>query len=1555
MATDKRLESLIINKLSKTKYDELKNSSNIKNDELYIRKDSEILGLPNYSSAIPGYILRVNSSGNDVEWSKEITAKAVAFETLSEMVESLNNEIRGTYELYQTIYIAEVDVPDFWIYSIEDTAVTGTVPTKFDDQFYQFGYYKLAKLEMTKIVSNANITYSDTQPLNPVVGDIWLTPTTAEFYDLPLYDETYSGKFLGINSEGALGWIDVDVTDPSKFVLTTSQTLTETQKAQARTNIGATNETYVNTQINNLINSAPDNLNTLGELAAAITSNQEDISDLNTALTKKQDKLVSGTNIKTINGSSIIGSGNLTISIPSIEGLATEAYVNTQITNLVNSAPETMDTLGELAAALQENKDIVDTLNASIASKQDKLVSATNIKTINGNSILGSGDLTIDIPSIEGDGLATVVYVDNQVTTLNTAINKKQDKLVSGTNIKTINGTTLLGAGDLTLNIPSIEGLATEDYVNTAVTGLASETYVNNKISAVNTSIASKQDTLVSGTNIKTINGTTLLGSGDLTIEIPSIEGLASETYVNNAVSGLASENYVTVEISTVNNSINKKQDKLVSGTNIKTINGTTLLGAGDLTISIPSVEGLASEEYVNNAVSGLVTEDTLNKQIGAVNSYAASKQDKLVSGTNIKTINGNSIVGEGDLFISIPSIEGDGLATTEYVDNKISAVNTSIGKKQDTLVSGTNIKTINGNSIVGSGNLTIEIPSIEGLATETYVDNKVLDLKASISTKQNTLVSGRNIKTINGTTILGSGDLTIEIPSIEGLASETYVDNKISAVNTSIASKQDKLVSGTNIKTINGNNLLGSGNIVLNIPSIEGLASETYVNTQIANLINSAPETMDTLGELAAALQGNQEVVEALNSSIASKQDKLVSGTNIKTINGSTILGSGDLTIEIPSIEGLATTSYVNTQINIVNSSIGKKQDKLVSGTNIKTINGTTLLGSGDIVLNIPSIEGLATETYVNTEISTVNNSINKKQDKLVSGTNIKTINGNSIVGSGNLTITIPSIEGLATETYVNDAVASKQDKLVSGTNIKTINGNSLVGSGNVTLNIPSIDGLASETYVDNKISAVNTSIGKKQDTLVSGTNIKTINGNSLLGSGNISITMPSLDNYATQTYVNEKVSGLVSEDTLNSEVLDLKASISTKQNTLVSGTNIKTINGNSLLGSGNVVLNIPSIEGLATETYVNNAVAGLASTTYVDGEISSVNTELNKKQNTLVSGTNIKTINGTSLLGSDDITINSVPSLTGTSSSPGDLSTMLGVPLFTISGVVSLNGIKYDCGTAEFLAEGSNSTTIRIMYAGISGSSSPYTLLKSYQGNLFLVSTTGKVLTKSVNILSKDSSTYGPKLYAPTSMGSAGQVLTSQGSENTPVWMTPETSTGSSYSKKIVRLTGSVTESPLLSDLNGVTITNLSNLDEGDIITFDFLAKGEVHRSGNNLSFYSAYEGGASTFAFIKGQIRVIVSDSADEYTSDIRIMEHSPFGIDNTDGSKIFYLDNQVTYLQLSIPTSGQINYTDAGGIPYTFYDEAGGYDDTNLLPIYITKATLEKSVEIVDESI
>lgn len=50
-----------------------------------------------------------------------------------------------------------------------------------------------------------------------------------------------------------------------------------------------------------------------------------------------------------------------------------EDYVDNQVAALVNAAPETLDTLGELAAAFEENKEVVDALDASITNKQDKI------------------------------------------------------------------------------------------------------------------------------------------------------------------------------------------------------------------------------------------------------------------------------------------------------------------------------------------------------------------------------------------------------------------------------------------------------------------------------------------------------------------------------------------------------------------------------------------------------------------------------------------------------------------------------------------------------------------------------------------------------------------------------------------------------------------------------------------------------------------------------------------------------------------------------------------------------------------------------------------------------------------------------------------------------------------------------------------------------------------------------------------------------------------------------------------------------------------------------
>ena len=51
---------------------------------------------------------------------------------------------------------------------------------------------------------------------------------------------------------------------------------------------------------------------------------------------------------------------------------ASEEYVDTAVANLIDSAPETLNTLNELATAIQENDNVIDTLNAAITDKANK-------------------------------------------------------------------------------------------------------------------------------------------------------------------------------------------------------------------------------------------------------------------------------------------------------------------------------------------------------------------------------------------------------------------------------------------------------------------------------------------------------------------------------------------------------------------------------------------------------------------------------------------------------------------------------------------------------------------------------------------------------------------------------------------------------------------------------------------------------------------------------------------------------------------------------------------------------------------------------------------------------------------------------------------------------------------------------------------------------------------------------------------------------------------------------------------------------------------------------
>lgn len=74
-----------------------------------------------------------------------------------------------------------------------------------------------------------------------------------------------------------------------------------------------------------------------------------------------------------------------------------------------------------------------------------------------------------------------------------------------------------------------------------------------------------------------------------------------------------------------------------------------------------------------------------------------------------------------------------------------------------------------------------------------------------------------------------------------------------------------------------------------------------------------------------------------------------------------------------------------------------------IATGTTGTNVNATgTVTTSGTLTVNIPTASGTNTGKLTNTDWST----FNAKQAALVSGTNIKTINGSSVLGAGDLTV---------------------------------------------------------------------------------------------------------------------------------------------------------------------------------------------------------------------------------------------------------------------------------------------------------------------------------------------------------------------------------------------------------------------------------------------------------------------------------------------------------------------------------------------------------------------
>jgi len=222
---------------------------------------------------------------------------------------------------------------------------------------------------------------------------------------------------------------------------------------------------------------------------------------------------------------------------------------------------------------------------------------------------------------------------------------------------------------------------------------------------------------------------------------------------------------------------------------------------------------------------------------------------------------------------------------------------------------------------------------------------------------------------------------------------------------------------------------------------------------------------------------------------------------------------------------------------------------------------------------------------------------------------------------------ITVTQIKALAPVQSVNGSTGSVtvQETLVSGTNIKTINGDSLLGSGNIT--ISGGGGISDGDKGDITVSASGAT-WTIDNGVVTDSKLSTGIDAAKLGDGTVS--------NAEFQYLNGVTSAIQTQ--LDGKV-DENAAITGATKTKI------TYDAKGLVTAGDDLAATDLPSGIDAAKIADGTISN-TEFQYLNGVTDNIQTQFGGKQETLVSGTNLKTINSTSLLGSGDISISASPS---------------------------------------------------------------------------------------------------------------------------------------------------------------------------------------------------------------------------------------------------------------------------------------------------------------------
>ena len=222
----------------------------------------------------------------------------------------------------------------------------------------------------------------------------------------------------------------------------------------------------------------------------------------------------------------------------------------------------------------------------------------------------------------------------------------------------------------------------------------------------------------------------------------------------------------------------------------------------------------------------------------------------------------------------------------------------------------------------------------------------------------------------------------------------------------------------------------------------------------KIKELVNAAPEALDTLKELADALNDDSNFAANIIAAINQKQDTLISGENIKTINGSSILGEGNIVLDTSTYKGLPETWDTTHSMAELIASINADETAIPGKSYLGTVQLSDLpagMMQAELIIDIMDQLGTDGDKVIVFSLSSADISPYKWEYTSAYGrvgawrswATVATLATVASTGSYTDLInkpTIPSLSGYATESWVGQQgyltshqdISGKEDKMV-------------------------------------------------------------------------------------------------------------------------------------------------------------------------------------------------------------------------------------------------------------------------------------------------------------------------------------------------------------------------------------------------------------------------------------------------------------------------------------------------------------------------------------------